>query len=214
MKDKLLQGFTLIELLIVVAIIAILAAIAVPNFLEAQTRAKVSRCKADQRTLAIAFEAYFVDNNTYSRYNNVFLKMSTNHTIDYTTGHADGYASLTTPIAYITNAMPEDPFLHFGGQSTNTFREPIKTTYEWAFADDAGNQSTRKMTMYCLQGYGPDTDDDLIGMGSWAKVDSRGYYNGSRVITVYDPSNGTVSDGDIYRIKAPGPIMAALGNNK
>jgi len=63
-KDS--ASFTLIELLIVVAIIAILALIAVPNFLEAQTRAKVSRVKADLRTLATALEAYYVDWNSYS----------------------------------------------------------------------------------------------------------------------------------------------------
>ena len=59
------RAFTLIELLIVVAIIAILAAIALPNFLEAQTRSKVSRAKADMRTLVTAIESYHVDNNLY-----------------------------------------------------------------------------------------------------------------------------------------------------
>ncbi len=62
---KRITGFTLIELLIVVAIIAILAAIAVPNFLEAQIRSKVARVKADQRSLATALETYFIDNNSY-----------------------------------------------------------------------------------------------------------------------------------------------------
>ena len=59
------KAFTLIELLVVVAVIAILAAIAVPTFLQASTRAKVSRVKADYSAIATCLEAYIVDWNTY-----------------------------------------------------------------------------------------------------------------------------------------------------
>lgn len=51
-------GFTLIELLIVIAIILILIAIALPNFLEAQARAKVTRARADMRSLGTAIESF------------------------------------------------------------------------------------------------------------------------------------------------------------
>ena len=63
--DGQFRGFTLIELLIVVAIIAILAAIAVPNFLNAQVRAKVARSEAEIRNLKNSLESFFIDNNSY-----------------------------------------------------------------------------------------------------------------------------------------------------
>ena len=87
-------AFTLIELLIVVAIIAILAAIAVPNFLEAQTRSKISKVKSDMRSIETAVEAYRVDGNAYPYSSNTWY----------------GLLQTTTPIAYLSS-LPEDPFI-------------------------------------------------------------------------------------------------------
>ncbi len=114
-----LSGFTLIELLIVVAIIAILAAIAVPNFLEAQTRAKVSRAKADLRTLAVAAESYYVDNNAYP----YTLSIGTSIWMPAGGFPPNGLrcGGMTSPIAYITT-IPRDPFGH-GINDDGTFSQ-------------------------------------------------------------------------------------------
>lgn len=102
-----LKGFTLIELLIVVAIIAILAAIAVPNFLEAQVRSKVSRVKADMRSYATALEAYCVDNNEYPSL--VTLTGASLTGVSFKPLE-QGLIPLSTPVSYMTDALVVEPF--------------------------------------------------------------------------------------------------------
>ena len=60
------KGFTLIELLIVVVIIGILAAIAIPKFSNTKEKAYMAAMKSDLRNLITAEEAYFADNTTYT----------------------------------------------------------------------------------------------------------------------------------------------------
>ena len=87
------SGFTLIELLIVVAIIGILAAIAVPNFLNAQIRAKIAKAESNLKTFTTAVEMYRMDNGA---------NFPHTHT-------ANQNKYLTTPVSYV-GSIPSDPF--------------------------------------------------------------------------------------------------------
>ena len=80
------KGFTLIELLIVVVIIGILAAIAIPKFAATKDKAKLASVKTDLRNIMTAEEAYFSDNATYA----TAADLNTAKLINFSTGNAVG----------------------------------------------------------------------------------------------------------------------------
>jgi type IV pilus assembly protein PilA len=68
MRRSLKRGFTLIELMIVVAIIGILAALAIPNFMKFQARSKQSEAKSNLKSIFTAEKSYYAEHDTYTPY--------------------------------------------------------------------------------------------------------------------------------------------------
>lgn len=212
------SAFTLIELLIVVAIIAILAAIAVPNFMEAQTRSKVSRCKADMRSLGTALEAYCTDYNHYPPCGYNRARMSWYKAADangWIISWIDRLVPLTTPVSYITSA-PNDPFSKGSALVAGAFppytaehfsvfqycEDYYITAPARVYVSPAGGPPYKGYVTYgnpgtdaCwrLSSFGPDVvanflDTNLNGLPAIAREGME-----------YDPTNGTISTGDIFR---------------
>jgi len=202
-------GVTLIELLIVVAIIAILAAIAVPNFLEAQTRAKISRVKADMRSVATAMETYVVDYNRYpvpsDEAGTVIMNPST--AVSVSPFETRVPTLLTTPIAYMTS-RPSDPFsrpkagesplYHVTTMDHIDILMNAGPPHNWrlvfrSFHRDLYGTNPPGNIRYVMQSWGPDHVHDMDVPHVTAPATPHTHNSG----TLYDPTNGTISGGDI-----------------
>ncbi|HUT22757.1 MAG TPA: prepilin-type N-terminal cleavage/methylation domain-containing protein [Sumerlaeia bacterium] len=179
------RGFTLIELLIVVAIIAILAAIAVPNFLEAQVRSKVARVKSDFRSIKVGMESYAVDNNRYP--------------LDYDSGDGPGgvghndfmtWVALTTPVAYLTSVL-ENPFRD--PRAPKNPHADIEVYEFWGGAWFRQSDSLGQFGVaYRITSVGPDLYRDGAPSAQDIQQQTAAFAD-----CVYDPTNGTRSGGDL-----------------
>jgi len=204
------RAFTLIELLIVVAIIAILAAIAVPNFLEAQVRSKVSRGKADMRSIATALESYRTDYTHYPEDQNGYMERTgINPFPDWF------YAlnTLTAPVAYITS-VPNNVF----EDRLETVSRPLRRTFYKYFAEGwkkdlleaRGSDPLYQnaTSQWSLASVGPDLitnygeymmfGEETLNSITFEWPVAPGVNAGPGCL--YDPTNGTVSKGDIVRV--------------
>jgi len=171
----------------------------VPNFLEAQVRSKVSRARADIRTLATALESYMVDWNKYPGDGGDYSWTPGVYPYDFYWYVPD---TITTPQAYLSTAGLLDPFrdaIHNVDPKYRRFRyRYIDMT--WGTAGTRATPSTyynflkEWYSSWVLNSAGPDKT-----YGPYYDTSSYPGNSYPQLPVPYDPTNGTVSKGDIIR---------------
>jgi prepilin-type N-terminal cleavage/methylation domain-containing protein len=204
-------AFTLVELLVVVAVVGILAAIAVPNLLEAQTRAKVAAAKSNLRVLAGGLEAYVVDRGAYPGARVRFPDDPSGLIADKQLN------ALTTPVAYVSASCFRDPFGQVVAQTYFPRKRdigdfpilappnPQKSLLYYHYPSLAVRFANPSLELFAASAVsiGPDSRDSLAAYRPFPVVFAEKQFGAvavdSPADTFYDPTNGTVSGGDIAR---------------
>jgi prepilin-type N-terminal cleavage/methylation domain-containing protein len=181
------SGFTMVELLLIVAMISVLAAIAYPNYLESQIKAKVAQAKSGLKNLGTAMEAYYVDNDGYP---GEYLTAG----YDETTRNRRVYLHLTTPVAYLPE-IPKDPLRASVADGTSYFNNPYFWYYNWL--DRYGHLVNLAKDNNWDPWFGGQTAIAMISLGPSGRTVSG---TGGIGFGTYDPTNGITSPGYLYRL--------------
>lgn len=212
------EGFTLIELLIVIAIILILIAIALPNFLSAQLRAKVTKARGCLQTYRTAQEAYFTDFNQYPPdvdgsevtqfppYTEWRSRLTFSRGGRCNSSEICTFMLLTSPIAYVRDLCKE-PFIGEFDDGLATGNRKDVSYFEYGTYLSGGvvpgfRNTSRANYIYGKQyglqyvmiSLGPDTTYNFNYGDGWQYLGSRNYFGLS---PAYNPTNGTKSSGDL-----------------
>ena len=182
------SGFTLIELLIVLAILLLLVAVALPRFQEAALRARVTQAWAEMRTLGECLEAYALDFRVYPLHGEILSSAAVNYpaaVAGLTTVEFLPPSCLTTPVRYLSSTPtdptsgPKDAQLarQYGYINSVLMREILMGKGLVASA----NALEGDYGAWRLYASGPDSDK-----GREAKTG-----------VLYTPTNGTRSEGDL-----------------
>jgi len=144
MKQR--KGFTLIELMIVVAIIIILAAVAIPNYLNMTTRAKKSRVASDFDTIATALEAY---NTDWGHYPEAETAITFGNGADF--AELSGVGATLNATDNFTVTGEEGPFTYIKQATIQGMVNPFDSTDGYAYKSDADGTT---WTLYCKESDG------------------------------------------------------------
>jgi len=181
------RAFTLIELLIVVAILGVLAAIAIPNFLNAQIRAKVSRALADLRSIRTAVDMYTADHREPPPSTHPALG-------DPNIGYLR--FNITTPVAYLQNGYLLDPFVDQHDPDVIAKSEQFYTYQNMIYNIPRGSFPVNFFDFY----------------GNWRACSygpNKTYFDGRYGTIVYSPTNGLISLGNIWVSEKEAAVLHA-----